>query len=574
MAPTHTLTLRNGQNTDDLRFHMEVNGVIETNGSGEITDTVADGKKSYDFRGTITAFTVVRGAGSCVITNEDGATESFRFQDLVGYDTRNGVSGTSNDGSNDSSESSTDDSTSKDDSSTNDGSNDGSSTDDSTSDETIVAPKQNSFEHTLVVKGGGNERNDYHFSVSGPLQHSSALDGTVQNSDVIDHSFAAGITTGGVDAYTFDGELLSLDVGGSDATVLLDGSEISPNDYPDNFMTIQNDGGPDAGYSFVADNLSGVSVTNGLFNPPSDVVRGGSSRKRATGSVGTGVDVYVHDGALNWVYANTDTLGHINGEKVTPQGPTVPTGVADLQTKVQENRGLIQGLKDRVSNLGDSGGARTFSNKIPELGCVPRQYSTNGTVTMTVGDGREYESLQSAFNDIPHHVNHNIDIEVYGRTKDQNAAHIHSVTVANHACITVIGHDNAVINNGGINIGVDVKLDHFWVENITFEWVSQCKDARFQNCTFEGNGFAAFSGKMGGKMLVNCTVGSDSDTYGISSIGNEMIEIRNCTLNGNRAAVKGTGVSMHAFVGNNTINAPQKYRGYADEVWCSGKRLD
>lgn len=85
-APIHTLELTNGPNTDDLKFHWEVNGEILRNGEGQITDNVADDTKKYEFQGSIRSFKAIRGAGSASINGT-----SFRFQDLPGYDTRDGV---------------------------------------------------------------------------------------------------------------------------------------------------------------------------------------------------------------------------------------------------------------------------------------------------------------------------------------------------------------------------------------------------------------------------------------------------------------------------------------------------
>lgn len=382
MAPTHKLTLTNGQNTDDLKFSMEVNGIIEKNGSGTITDNVADETKSYSFRGTITSFTVHRGAGSVDITNENGVTESFRFQDLDGYDTRNGVSG---------------------DSGTSNG--DTSREDDGSSDE---------------GSSGGND-----------------------------------------DTASSNGE---------------------------------------------------------------------SSDEESS-----------HDHSRIW--------------------------------------SAIRGLKDSIASIGggsNSGGSVSnvaVQNESRGLGVVSRPLTTQSDMELHVGNGCAYNTLQSAVNDVPHLIQHNVRIVVHGSTNDSAGVHIGPFFMAAHVNFEVEGTNDATIGTG-VNINIRGKLDHIQFSNLTFEWVSQCIEARFDNCTFNGNGHAAFSGKEGGKMLINCTIGSGSDEYAVESIGNEMVELRNCTLNGNKAAVKGTATSVHTFTGTNQINAPEKYVGYANEVWSSGKRLD
>ena len=215
-----------------------------------------------------------------------------------------------------------------------------------------------------------------------------------------------------------------------------------------------------------------------------------------------------------------------------------------------------------------------IENERPGLGVVSRPVSTIDDVEIHVERGREIEALQQAFNSLPFKWQHEIRVYVHGRTRDGNTAHIHGVDMANHIDFVVDGSDGGVINNGGVNVSVGGKLDHVQFQNLRFEFLSQCKDARFVDCVILGNGNSAFSGKMGGKMLIDCVIGDGSDDYGIASIGNEMVEIRNCEINASETAVRGTAASIHTFTGDNEINAPQKYGGYANAVHASGRRLD
>lgn len=214
-----------------------------------------------------------------------------------------------------------------------------------------------------------------------------------------------------------------------------------------------------------------------------------------------------------------------------------------------------------------------LENERTSLGGVGRPYSTDGDIELHVGRGREYESLQAAFNEIPHHVNHEVRIYVHGRTRDRNSAHIHNVQMANDVDFVVDGSDGGVINDGGVNVHIAGKMDHVQFDHLKFEHISQCINARFEDCDFNGNGTAAFSGKEGSKMLVDCSVGSDNDDYGIFSIGGEIVEVRGGEINGQTACVRGNSASTHVL-NNVSENAPQTMAGGSDKVFVGGERVD
>ena len=76
------MEIRNGPNSTPIDLRMEVDGVIENTGKGYLDQHVENGTLTIRFRGTITAFEF-DGQGSVAIEGE-----SFRAQDVVGYDTR------------------------------------------------------------------------------------------------------------------------------------------------------------------------------------------------------------------------------------------------------------------------------------------------------------------------------------------------------------------------------------------------------------------------------------------------------------------------------------------------------
>lgn len=230
------------------------------------------------------------------------------------------------------------------------------------------------------------------------------------------------------------------------------------------------------------------------------------------------------------------------------------------------------GSSGESSSVPVSGGS-SASNESPGLGGVARPMYSQGDIEMHVGRNEDYKSLQSAFNDVPHFVLHDVDIYVHGRTEDRNTAHIGHVWILNNVHFCVDGSDGGIVNNGGVNIFIVGKMDHIQVENLKLEFISQCAWARFENCDMDGNGKAAFSGKMAGKMLVDCDVGSGNDRYAIWSIGTEKVEARGCTLRGDDAAIRGASASAHVL-NNCNIRAPQKMAGGADDVFLGGKRMN
>lgn len=226
------------------------------------------------------------------------------------------------------------------------------------------------------------------------------------------------------------------------------------------------------------------------------------------------------------------------------------------------------------TQVSTGGGSVSLAVEDPSLGVVSREMATQGDVEMHVGAGRAYESLQAAVNALPYFLLHEVRIHVHGRTKDRNTAHVGPFVMCANVDFIVEGHDNAVINNGGINLLMFAKMDHIEVRDLKTEWISQCKWGRWVNCDLNGNGVAAFSGKDSGKMLIDCDVGGANDDYGVFSIGTESMELRNCTLRGSKAGVKAIGASMHVFTGRNTINAPTKITGGSESVYIGGERVD
>jgi hypothetical protein len=307
-----------------------------------------------------------------------------------------------------------------------------------------------------------------------------------------------------------------------------------------------------------------ADVHGATDSPDADIYRNNQDDWVVEDHVWGGIDGWTYSGEkIRMAFDDTSRIdGQVNDRGWYP--------ITEFESAEEFGNGGGSGQTD-VPTSSDFG---SFANERPGLGAVARDYSTGGNVEMHVGSGYAYPSLQAAFNDIPHHVNHEVRIYVHGRTNDPNTAHIHNVMMANDVDFIVDGSDNGVVANGGVNVDIIGKMDHIQFESLTFEFISQCVNARFEGCRFEGNGTAAFSGKNGSKMLIDCIVGSEDDDFAVFSIGGEIIELRNCELNGNTAAVRGIGASIHTFTGNNDINAPKRMEGVSDPTYIGGGRVE
>lgn len=85
MAPTHTITFRNGPNSAAAHIRLEVDGVVLQGGKGHVEFDLKNQTKDYQFRGRVTAFDY---SGQFSVEVEG---VPFRAREILGYDTRTGA---------------------------------------------------------------------------------------------------------------------------------------------------------------------------------------------------------------------------------------------------------------------------------------------------------------------------------------------------------------------------------------------------------------------------------------------------------------------------------------------------
>lgn len=161
---------------------------------------------------------------------------------------------------------------------------------------------------------------EYAFSVTGDLQKSTANGATIDDNDSVDRGYIGrGQVYGGIDSYTFTGELQTLRLS-ADADVSLNGESLSSEQvdrYPDNAIEIVGRGTP-ARYTF---SVSGarepekLTVNGASTNGDQDQV----SRTTARGTVGNGSDAFGFDGTIASLDAEEARFDvYVNGRQRFP----------------------------------------------------------------------------------------------------------------------------------------------------------------------------------------------------------------------------------------------------------------
>ncbi|HET7324656.1 MAG TPA: hypothetical protein VFJ06_10015, partial [Halococcus sp.] len=125
--------------------------------------------------------------------------------------------------------------------------------------------------HTLTIEGAG-PRTDYVFSVSSEIEKSTANGGSIGPSDSISGTTVTGWVGGGIDSYTFSGDLESFSLDG-EANITLDGEPAHVGQRPDHVLTIEGTG-PRTDYVLaVSDDLKKSTANNGSIGPSDSISR-------------------------------------------------------------------------------------------------------------------------------------------------------------------------------------------------------------------------------------------------------------------------------------------------------------
>ena len=167
-----------------------------------------------------------------------------------------------------------------------------------------------SLSRTLTIASNGGQFS-YTVAVSGDLAKSSANGASIDPNDTISGSTATGQGgRGGLDSYTFSGELVVLDVEG-DAAVTLNGEAIDPDDYHDSVVTIDG-AGSDANYTLATSGSLDKTGANGASVDSNDRIRGST----ATGQTHGGIDSYKFSGELVVLDVEGNATVRLNGEVI------------------------------------------------------------------------------------------------------------------------------------------------------------------------------------------------------------------------------------------------------------------
>jgi hypothetical protein len=167
-----------------------------------------------------------------------------------------------------------------------------------------------SGELTIISSSEGQA--SYRLVVGANLEQSNANDATVDDTDTVASNTALGqVGEGGRDTYTFEGGILAFEIEG-DASLLLNGQEISADQLPDNTITIASDG-DESTYELAVSNELGKS--DGMDATLDD--NDDRSGTHASGQVdGGGRDSYGFSGEITSFEADGDPTVYLNGEEI------------------------------------------------------------------------------------------------------------------------------------------------------------------------------------------------------------------------------------------------------------------
>ena len=152
-------------------------------------------------------------------------------------------------------------------------------------------------DHFLQIKGSGSPTR-YTFSVADNLRKSREGGASIDPNDRVFNNqwTATGVVNDGIDAYTFDDEILAFRFDGAPVNVLLDGQPAHVGNRADHLLQIQGVGS-NAHYDFSVseDGLAKTNHVDGSFNPDS---ADEFDENSASGVVSNGADVFTFEGDL------------------------------------------------------------------------------------------------------------------------------------------------------------------------------------------------------------------------------------------------------------------------------------
>ena len=154
----------------------------------------------------------------------------------------------------------------------------------------------------------------YRLTVGANLEKSDANGATVDDTDTITSNTALGqVGEGGRDTYTFDGGILAFEMEG-DATLSLNGAEISPDQLPDDTITVASNG-DESTYDLAVSNILGKSDGLDATVDDNDDLEGTS----ASGQVDEGGrDSYGFSGEITSFELDGGATVYRNGEEIDP----------------------------------------------------------------------------------------------------------------------------------------------------------------------------------------------------------------------------------------------------------------
>ena len=202
-------------------------------------------------------------------------------------------------------------------------------------------------DHVITINGTG-PRADYSFTVGGNLEKSRANGASIGGSDEISGNSVVGWVGGGVDSYTFDGDIEAFSLDGQ-ANVTLDGGPAHVGQRPDNVITFW---GTDSrtDYTLTVEANLEKSRANGASIGGSDEISGNS----VVGWVGGGVDSYTFDGSIVSLDVDGDARIERNGRRIDAnQSPLlgIYSGLSDEDFATVGRMEEWQGAPYAVQNL-------------------------------------------------------------------------------------------------------------------------------------------------------------------------------------------------------------------------------
>ncbi|WP_160135819.1 hypothetical protein [Halococcus salsus] len=165
----------------------------------------------------------------------------------------------------------------------------------------------------LTIEAPQNGEASYRLAAGDDLQRSPANDASVDSTDDRSGNTVSGqVGEGGIDSYTFTGGILAFEMSG-DATLTLNGQEITADQLPNNTITVASDGGKSTYDLAVSVTVGKSDAMNATVDDNDDL-----SDAHATGQVdGGGRDSYGFSGEIIAFDLDGDATVYVNDEEVS-----------------------------------------------------------------------------------------------------------------------------------------------------------------------------------------------------------------------------------------------------------------